>query len=192
MEVDLVYRMTQDQNSEITRKIDQERNKLFGFIRKRVNTDEDAQDILQDVFFQFIQMYRNLETIEQTSSWLYRVARNRITDSYRKKREDSVEDRFGMGSDDLYIEELLPLIHSQTPEDDFTNDLIWEVLEEGLEELPEEQSLVFVRHELEGRSFKEISEETGLTVNTLISRKRYAVLHLREKLTELFNELNTI
>src|SRR5690606_37199117 len=192
MEVDLVYRMTQDQNSEITRKIDQERNKLFGFIRKRVNTDEDAQDILQDVFFQFIQMYRNLETIEQTSSWLYRVARNRITDSYRKKREDSVEDRFGMGSDDLYIEELLPLIHSQTPEDDSTNGLIWEGLGEGLEELAEEQSLVFVRHELEGRSFKEISEETGLTVNTRISRKRYAVLHLREKLTELFNELNTI
>ena len=191
MTTELTYSMTEDQNREITNTINRERPKLLGFIRNRVRTDEDAQDILQDVFYQFVQMYRNVEAIQSASGWLYRVARNRITDLYRKKREVGVEEQFGSRDEERYIEELLPLIETITPEDEYTHDIITEMLEEGLEELPPEQREVFVQHEIEGRSFKEMSELYGVTVNTLISRKRYAVLHLRKKLSDLFEEIKT-
>lgn len=189
---ELTYQMTDAQNKDISETIQKERGKLLGFIRKRVKSDEDAQDILQDVFYQFIQIYRGLETIEKTSSWLYRVARNRITDSYRKKRESSYNDQYAnYGEDDLYIEELLPLVESNTPEVVYTKELVWEVLNEGLEELPSAQRDVFVWHELEGKSFNEIAVETGDSVNTLLSRKRYAVTHLRAKMNELFDEIKS-
>lgn len=191
MSLESTYQMKKDDQN-ITRTIQKEEKRLFGFIRKRVNSEEDAQDILQEVFFQFIEMYRGLEKIERTTSWLYRVAKNKIVDGYRKKKEVSVEDHYNSQGQELYIEELIPLINNDTPEDDFTRKLVMSVLEEALDELPVGQKTVFIAHELEGLSFKEISQSTGITVNTLISRKRYAVTHLKEKLNELFNEIKTI
>ena len=185
------YQLTKEQNDKISKELSKERSRLFGFIRKRVPSDEDAQDVLQDVFFQFVQMYRNLESIERTTSWLYRVARNRITDLYRKRKDDLLEDKV-QDNGGLVLDDLLPDSHGLNPEDEYTRELIWEVLEEGLNELPVGQRDAFVLNELEGYSFKEISEETGVSVNTLISRKRYAVLSLREKLDELFKELKQI
>ena len=185
------YQLTKEQNDKISKELSKERSRLFGFIRKRVPSDEDAQDVLQDVFFQFVQMYRNLESIERTTSWLYRVARNRITDLYRKRKDDLLEDKV-QDNGGLVLDDLLPDSHGLNHEDEYTRELIWEVLEEGLNELPVGQRDAFVLNELEGYSFKEISEETGVSVNTLISRKRYAVLSLREKLDELFKELKQI
>ncbi len=191
MDLELTYPMT-ERNNEISKAVEKEQKRLFGFIRKRVKSDEDAQDILQDVFYQFIEVYRGLETIERTSSWLYRVARNKIIDRYRKKKETSVQDQFGGRNDEgLYLEELIPLINTDTPEDAFTRELVMEAINEGLDELPDVQKEVFVLHELEGQSFNEISENLGVKVNTLITRKRYAVLHLRGKLEELFNEIKS-
>ncbi len=192
MDLELTYPMT-ERNNEISKAVEKEQKRLFGFIRKRVNSDEDAQDILQDVFYQFVEVYRGLEKIERTSSWLYRVARNKIIDRYRKKKETSVQDQFGGNNNEgLYLEELIPLINTDTPEDAFTRELVMEAVDEGLDELPLGQKEVFVLHEIEGKSFNEISEELGVKVNTLITRKRYAVLHLREKLEELFNEIKSV
>ena len=184
--------MTEEQNKKISDTVQKERKNLFGFIRKRVNSSEDAQDILQDVFYSFIKVYRNFETIEQTSSWLYQVARNKITDLYRKKKEKSLEDEYQVHAMGISFEELLPGIQDNTPEDDITKDLIWESLSESLEELPTEQRDVFIMHELEGLSFNDISVKTGVSVNTLLSRKRYAVHYLRQKLNELFNEIKSM
>ncbi len=183
---------TDKQNKEIGEKFEKERKRLFGFIRKRVKTELDAEDVLQDVFYQFVTLYRNLENVEKTTSWLFTVARNRITDLYRKKKNVNFSElnggSYSEDEDSLKLEDIFTNFE-QIPDDEVTKDLFWEELEEGLNELPAEQKEVFVKHEFDGKSFKEIAEETGLTVNTLISRKRYAVLHLREKLTELYNEI---
>jgi RNA polymerase sigma factor (sigma-70 family) len=160
----------------------------MGFIRKRVNNEADAEDIMQDVFYQFI---GNTQPIEQMTAWLFTVARNKIIDRQRKKRPDSLEDLFGQEEGEesgLNWTEFL-FDASDNPEKDYLRQVFWEELNNALNELPEEQRQVFILNELEGVPFKEIAEQTGETVNTLLSRKRYAVLHLRNRLSVLKDEL---
>ena len=166
-------------------------NRLEGFIRKRVRTIEDADDILQDVYFQLADADRLLKPIDQMAAWLFTVARNRITDLYRKKKTESMPEFFAETEDEGSFRELRNLMfdNGSTPEDDYLRSLVWIELDKALDELPEEQRLVFELTELKGLSFKEISEQTGVTVNTLISRKRYAVLVLRERLQLIYDEL---
>jgi RNA polymerase sigma factor (sigma-70 family) len=163
--------------------------RLFHFIRGRVSTDEDAEDILQDVWWQFSNIM-NKEPIQQTSAWLFRVARNRIIDKYRRQQPVSLEDEI-YGDDDeggFHPGEIL-MAESASPETEQLRDLFWEELFSALEELPEEQRQVFVWNELEDISFNKIAERTGEKINTLISRKRYAVLHLRKRLEQLYREI---
>ncbi|MBK9729957.1 MAG: RNA polymerase sigma factor [Chitinophagaceae bacterium] len=187
--------MTTRQNSEIQETVRKERKRLLDFIRQRVNSEEDAEDILQDVFYQFVNAYRMMEPIEKVTSWLFTVARNRITDLYRKKKTETFSSLLPVsdeGSDEetpgYFLDELMQDI-SETPEAQYMRSLVWDTLNAALEELPVEQRDVFNLHELEGLSFKEIAAQTGQPVNTLLSRKRYAVLHLRERLQTLYNEL---
>ena len=166
-------------------------SRLAGFIRKRVKRLEDAEDILQEVFFQLSEADRLMKPIDEIASWLFTVARNRITDQYRKKRPDFLPE-FSTGEEEEDIEavlsEFLP-IDINTPETEFVRSLVWEELANALVDLPAEQREVFELTEFEGLSFKEISELTGEKVNTLISRKRYAVLYLRERLALIYDEL---
>jgi RNA polymerase sigma factor (sigma-70 family) len=161
--------------------------RLFYFIRGRVNTDEDAEDILQDVWYQFSNVLEN-EPIEQTSAWLFRVARNRIIDKYRKRQTASLEEEVFGDDDEGSVREIL-LADSATPESEHLRNLFWEQLFTALNELPEEQRQVFVWNELEDIPFSEIAKRTGEKINTLISRKRYAVLHLRKRLEQLRREI---
>jgi RNA polymerase sigma factor (sigma-70 family) len=180
--------MTADRKRNITQVITDYSKRLMGFIRKRVNNEADAEDILQDVFYQFI---GNTQPIEQMTAWLFTVARNKIIDRQRKKRLDSLEDLFGEEEGEesgLNWTEFL-FDASDNPEKDYLRTLFWEELNTALNELPEEQRQVFILNELEGVPFKEIAERTGETVNTLLSRKRYAVLHLRNRLSVLKDEL---
>lgn len=163
--------------------------RLFYFIRGRVNTDEDAEDILQDVWYQFSRVLEQ-EPIEQTSAWLFRVARNRIIDKYRKHQEVSLEDEiFADGENEAPDFREILFAENSTPESEHLRNLFWQELMSALEELPEEQRQVFVWNELEDIPFNKISERTGEKVNTLISRKRYAVLHLRKRLQQLYKEI---
>ncbi len=160
--------------------------RLLGFIRQRVNNEADAEDILQDVWYQFT---ATAEPIEQVGSWLFTVARNKITDSYRKKKPGFLEDLFPEDEEDgIGFREILS-DDSNNPETEHLRNLFWEILNEALQELPEEQRKVFILNELEDIPFKTIAEQTGTTVNTLISRKRYAVLHLRNRLSDFRDEL---
>ena len=180
--------MTADRKRNITQVITDYSKRLMGFIRKRVNNEADAEDILQDVFYQFI---GNTQPIEQMTAWLFTVARNKIIDRQRKKRPEALEDLFGEEDAEeggLNWTEFL-FDASDNPEKDYLRTLFWEELNNALNELPEEQRQVFILNELEGVPFKEIAERTGETVNTLLSRKRYAVLHLRERLRVLKDEL---
>jgi RNA polymerase sigma factor (sigma-70 family) len=153
--------------------------KLFFFIRERVNTDEDAEDILQDVWMQ-LSSVMNAEPIEQVSGWLYRVAKNKIIDKYRKKSTLSLDEEINEDEEnDFYL---------NIPENEQLRDVFWEQLYAALEEIPENQRQVFIWNELEEISFQEIAERTGEKINTLISRKRYAVLHLRKRLQQLYKE----
>jgi len=162
--------------------------RLFYFIRGRVDTDEDAEDILQDVWYQFSNIM-NSELVEQTSAWLYRVARNRIIDKYRRQEPGSLEEIFTDDEDsELNFREIL-MAADANPETEHLRNLFWEQLFAALDELPEEQKQVFVLNELEDVSFNEISERTGEKINTLISRKRYAVLHLRKRLEHLRKDI---
>jgi len=166
-------------------------SRLKGFIRKRVRSTEDAEDILQDVFYQLAEADLLLKPIEQISAWLYKVARNRITDLYRKKKPEPMSNFLFDNQEDDLISEFEELLFDigNTPETEYLQSLFWIELEKALDELPPEQRMVFEQNEIKGISFKEIAEMTGETVNTLISRKRYAVLHLRERLQTLYNEL---
>lgn len=164
-----------------------ERKRLFDFIRRRVRTEEDAEDILSDVFYQLISSYSVTEPIEKMTSWLFTVARNKIIDWYRKKRPESLPRDLNDPSLPLNLEDIL-YDPTQNPDEVYARSLVWTELAEALDELPEEQKQVFVMHELEGKSFKEIAEITGEPQNTLLSRKRYAVLYLREQLQELYDE----
>jgi RNA polymerase sigma factor (sigma-70 family) len=163
--------------------------RLRNFIRKRVADQGDAEDILQDVFYELIEAYRLMKPIEQVGAWLFRVARNRITDRFRKQRTEAVRERIagGESGDAIRLEELLPSAEAG-PEAVYARNVLLEELEDALSELPEEQRAVFIAHELEGRSFKELAAESGASVNTLLSRKRYAVLHLRRRLQAIYDE----
>jgi RNA polymerase sigma factor (sigma-70 family) len=165
--------------------------RLQGFIRKRVRNTEDAEDILQEVYYQLADADRLLKPIDQMAAWLFTIARNRITDLYRKKKTEPMPENRSEPDDEIFFAELSDLMfdNGSTPEDEYLRSLVWTELEKALEELPEEQRMVFELTEMKGLSFKEISKQTGVAVNTLISRKRYAVLVLRERLQLIYDEL---
>jgi RNA polymerase sigma factor (sigma-70 family) len=172
-----------EQDRQIADVIAEERPRLRSFIRRRVANDADAEDLLQDVFYELVEAYRLLTPIDFVTGWLFRVARNRITDLFRKKRPEALRDAFEGDEDGvlLDVEDLLPSPEAG-PEAQLSRSMLLNELQQALAELPAEQRDVFVAHELEGRSFKELSAESGVSVNTLLSRKRYAVLHLRKRL----------
>ena len=179
------------QNHRISEVVIRERARLRHFIARRVADPSDVEDILQDVFYKLVEANRLLMPIEHVTGWLFRVARNRITDFFRKKKPENftgamVEDEEG---ELLEIEDLLPSPDAG-PEALYVRNLLLDELEGALDELPDQQREVFVAHEWEGRTFKEMAEETGVGVNTLLSRKRYAVLYLRERLRSLYDELS--
>ncbi|HZU43708.1 MAG TPA: sigma-70 family RNA polymerase sigma factor [Terriglobales bacterium] len=181
--------MALEQDQRISEVVTREQSRLRNFIRRRVPDPGDAEDILQDVFYELVEANRLLMPIEHVTGWLFRVARNRITDLFRKKKPESISDAVVANEADeaLYLEDLLPSPDAG-PDAVFARNVLLDALEAALEELPEEQRDVFVTHELEGLSFKEIAAETGVSVNTLLSRKRYAVLHLRERLQNIYDE----
>jgi RNA polymerase sigma factor (sigma-70 family) len=178
-----------EQDRQISEVVAEERSRLRSFIRKRVPNDADVEDLLQEVFYELVEANRLLMPIEYVTGWLFRVARNRITDFFRKKRPENFTDA-ALGDEDgdlLQIEDLLPSSDSG-PEALYLHHVFLDELELALDELPEEQREVFVAHELEGRSFKELSAESSVNINTLLARKRYAVLHLRQRLQSIHDE----
>jgi RNA polymerase sigma factor (sigma-70 family) len=186
--------MLQEQNRVIEQKLAEERTRLLDFIRKNIPNRDDAEDVLQDVFYQFTETTRSLIPIEKVSNWLFTVARNKITDRYRKKKPELLDSiKTGLGSDEggepLFLTDILPA-ENDSPETRNLRKLIVSKLQESLLELPAEQRDVFVKHELEDKTFKEIAEETGVQVNTLLSRKRYAVQLLQKRLRSLYEQLN--
>jgi RNA polymerase sigma factor (sigma-70 family) len=178
-----------EQEPQISKVIVEERSRLRNFIRKRVANEADVEDLLQEVFYELVEANRLLMPIEHVTGWLFRVARNRITDLFRKKSPETFSDAAVEDEDGelLQIEDLLPSPDAG-PEALYVRNWLLDELELALGELPDEQREVFVAHELEGRSFKELSAESGVKVNTLLSRKRYAVLHLRERLQSIHDE----
>ena len=184
-----LQRMTLEQDQRISDVVKREQSRLRNFIRRRVPDPRDAEDILQDVFYELVEANRLLMPIEHVTGWLFRVARNRITDVFRKKRPEAFSDTAVADEDGelLQFEDLLPSPDAG-PEALYARNVLLDELELAVDELPEEQRAVFVAHELEGRSFKDIAAETGVSVNTLLSRKRYAVLHLRERLQNIYDE----
>jgi RNA polymerase sigma factor (sigma-70 family) len=181
--------MAFDHDQRISEVVYREQLRLRNFIRRRVPDPRDAEDILQDVFYQLVEANRLLMPIEHITGWLFRVARNRITDLFRKKKPESFSDTATAREDNelRQIQEQLPSPDAG-PDALYARNLLLDELEWALDELPEEQREVFVAHELEGRSFKEIAADTGVSVNTLLSRKRYAVLRLRERLQNIYDE----
>ena len=182
-------RMALEQDKRISEVVKREQSRLRNFIRRRVPDPRDAEDILQEVFYELVEANRLLMPIEHVTGWLFRVARNRITDLFRKKKPESFSDTAVADEDDelLQLEDLLPS-PAAGPEALYARNVLLDELEVAVDELPEEQREVFVAHELEGRSFKEMAARTGVSVNTLLSRKRYAVLHLRERLQSIYDE----
>ena len=181
--------MPKDQNSHIIQTIKAYGKSLMGFIRKQVKSDADAEDILQDVWYQFSNVI-NAQPIEQTSAWLYRVAKNKILDKHKKHGESLLDDLYQIenGEDSLDLINLL-MIDASTPDTAYLRNLFWEQLFIALDELPEEQKQVFIWQELDDLSFEEIAVNTGVKINTLVSRKHYAVLHLRRRLKQLYKEI---
>ena len=185
-------RMPLEQDQQISKVVKQEQLRLRSFIRRHVPDPRDAEDILQDVFYELVEANRLLMPIDHVTGWLFRVARNRITDLFRKKRPES----FSAGGDTAVADEdeELPRLEDLLPSPDagpealHARNVLLAELELALDELPEEQREVFVAHEIEGRSFKAMAAETGVSVNTLLSRKRYAVQHLRERLQDIYDE----
>jgi RNA polymerase sigma factor (sigma-70 family) len=178
-----------EQDRQVSEVVAEERSRLRNFIRKRVPNEADVEDILQEVFYELVEANRLLMPIEHVTGWLFRVARNRITDLWRKKKPENFSDAAAEDEDGelLQIEDLLPSPDAG-PEAIYFGNVLLDELEFALDELPDEQREVFVAHEIEGRSFKELSAESGVSVNTLLSRKRYAVLHLRERLQSIHDE----
>jgi RNA polymerase sigma factor (sigma-70 family) len=181
--------ITAEQDQLIAQAIEKDGSRLRSYIRRRVVDQDSTEDILQEVFFELIEAYRLVKPIEQVSAWLFRVAKNRIVDSFRKRKLVSLS-QATYGDDDetaVPLEDLLPSPES-SPEAAYARGVLLDELDEALAELPEEQRLVFIAHEWEGYSFKELAAETGVSVNTLLSRKRYAVLHLRQRLHSIYDE----
>jgi RNA polymerase sigma factor (sigma-70 family) len=177
------------QDQRISEAIERERPRLRNFIRRRVADQSDAEDILQEVFYELVEAYRMMKPVEQMTAWLFRVARNRITDQFRSRKrtelsEPAVRTEDG---DEMQWEDLLPSPDAG-PESSYARSVLLEELDAALDELPEEQREVFLAHEFLGYSFKELAEQTGVGVNTLLSRKRYAVLHLRERLQTIYDD----
>ncbi len=177
-------------NDTLEKAVRAERRHLFDFIRRRVRSTEDAEDILQDVLYHLVASYSVTEPIEKLTAWLFRVARNKIIDWYRKKKPESLPRDGNNPGEPLNLEDIL-YDNSMSPDRLFARSVVWSELSDALEDLPEEQREVFVLHELEGKSFKEIASETGEPMNTLLSRKRYAVLALREQLQDLYDEFES-
>lgn len=177
-----------DQDQRISEAVAREQPRLRNFIRRRVPDPGDAEDILQDVFYELVAAYRLMQPVEQVGAWLFRVARNRIIDLFRKKKlEARKNDAVTNDAEALLLEDLLPSPDAG-PEALFARNVLMDELDAALEELPQEQREVFIAHEIEGRSFKELAAETGVSVNTLLSRKHYAVLHLRKRLQAIYDE----
>ena len=182
--------MTSKEKETIGKAYQAEQGKLLNFIRKRIPDKIEAEDILQDVFYQLTIGFRDIERVENLTNWLYRVAYNRIIDWFRKKRPVTFSYKDYITSDDegpLSLEDILP-DPDNFPDDELFNELIWRTIEESLNEISSEQKEAFILHEFEDKSFNEISKMTGLGINTLISRKRYAVLHLRKKLLNIYKQ----
>ena len=181
--------MMVQQDQQISEAIERERPRLRNFIRRRVPDQSDAEDILQEVFSELVEAYRMMKPLEQVTAWLFRVARNRITDLFRsKKREASKEPAVTTeDGETLEWEDLLPAPDAG-PESAYARSVLLEEMDAALDELPEEQREVFVAHEFLGYSFKELAQQTGVSVNTLLSRKHYAVLHLRERLQSIYDD----
>ena len=182
--------VTSDQNRRIAETLAREQARLRQFIRKRVTDDGDAEDIFQEVFYELVNAYRLMKPVEQAGAWLFRVARNRIIDLFRRRRPEV------LGNDAMPVtgdgaahewEDLLPSPEAG-PEAAYARRVLLEELDAAIDDLPEEQREVFVAHEIEGRNFKELQEATGVSVNTLLSRKRYAVLQLRRRLKAIYDE----
>lgn len=183
--------MPEPPNRTIIETVKEYGNRLSRFIRGRVKTEEDAEDILQDVWYQLSNVV-DLDGIESISGWLFQVARNRITDTYRKKKEDSFSDLTPDEEEDSFTIRNLLLTDAETPEDQFFRDMFWEELMRALDELPDKQRTVFIQNELEEVTLQEIADQTGENLKTIISRKRYAVQHLRKRLKSLYDELDTL
>lgn len=177
-----------EQDQRISEVVDREYARLRNFIRKRVVDQGEAEDILQDVFFELVEAYRTMKPVEQVAAWLFRVARNRIIDFFRRKKREALRNE--AATDEVEVprwDDLLPSPDAG-PEAAFLRSVLLEELDAALDELPDEQREVFVAHELMGYSFKEMAAQTGVTVNTLLSRKHYAVLRLRQRLQAIYDE----
>jgi RNA polymerase sigma factor (sigma-70 family) len=187
--------LSADMNAErklvVERTVAAEKTRLFNFIKQRVANPDDAEDILQDVFFQFWQGYHSIENLERITSWLFRVARNKIIDRYRKLKPTAfsvIENARDGEEAPMLLADILGDVNN-SPDDVYQKELIWDSIEQVLDEMPEKQRDVFVWHELEDQSFREMAERTGDSINTLLSRKRYAVNFLRERLQQLYDEI---
>jgi RNA polymerase sigma factor (sigma-70 family) len=185
----VLERGQREQDQRISETVEREQARLRNFIRRRVPDQRDAEDILQEVFYEFVEAYRLMKPIEQVSGWLFRVARNRIIDLFRRKKPGSLSDPVSVGEDgeELLLEDLLAS-SELGPDAVYARSVLLEELDGALDELPEQQREAFMAHEVEGRSFKELSAETGVSVNTLIARKHRAVLHLRQRLQAIHDE----
>ena len=184
--LDIPIHMSDEYKNNITQTFKAYSRRLLSFIKKRVADARDAEDILQDVFYQFA---GNTKPIEQLTAWLFTTARNKITDNYRKKKPELLDDIFIQEDESDFLWHEVLFSDNNTPESEYLRSLFWTTLQAALDELPPEQKNIFILHEMEGMPFKLIAEQTGETINTLISRKRYAVLHLRKRLSVLRNEL---
>jgi len=180
-----------EQDRRISEVIERDRPRLRSFIRRYVTDNGEAEDILQDVFYELIEAYRMMKPIQHVTAWLFRVARNRMTDLFRRKRSGSLNDVVASDGENepLLLEDLLSSPDAG-PEEAYTRTLLIDALEEAIDELPASQREVFLAHEVEGISFKQLSAETGVSVSTLLSRKHYAVLHLRRRLQSIYEEIN--
>ncbi|UOR04190.1 sigma-70 family RNA polymerase sigma factor [Hymenobacter aerilatus] len=192
--LDNAYMDAGHQDRQIQQAVREQRTRLLAFIRRRIPDEAEAEDVLQDVFAELVESYRLLKPVEQAAAWLFRVARNRITDLYRRKKTASLEEELhatGTEDDDsLLLADILPA-PDDAPENRLLRETLMEALAAALEELPPAQRQVFIWHELEEKSFREMEEETGVPLKTLISRKHYAVQHLRKRLQKLYTELFT-
>jgi len=180
-----------EQDRRISETVEREQTRLRNFIRRRVADQRDAEDILQEVFYEFVEAYRLMKPIEQVSGWLFRVARNRIIDLFRRRKPGSLSDPVTVGDDgeELLLQDLLPS-RELGPDAAYARSVLLSELDDALDELPDQQREAFIAHEVEGRSFKDLSAATGVSVNTLIARKHRAVVHLRQRLQAIHDEFS--